>query len=86
MVGREARFVASDALLVTEETSAAVLPKREIFLSRRVVSRRVGSLKGCLRRPSLEIMNFWFEVGTERSDATDSERSVIVAEKGKEKV
>lgn len=86
VVGREARFVASDALLVTEETSAAVLPRREIFLSRRVLSGRVGSLKGGLRRPSLEIMNFWLDVGTESSDATDSERSVIVAEEGKEKV
>lgn len=86
MVGREARWRAADALAVTEETSAAVLPRRDIFLSRRVSSGRVGSLKGGLRRPSLEIMNFWFEIGTESSDATDSERFVIVAEEGKEKV
>jgi len=39
-----------------------------------------------LRRPSLEIMNFWLDVGTESSDTTDSERSVIVAEERKEKV
>lgn len=85
-MGRGARFVASDALLIIEETSAAVLPRREIFLSRRVLSGMVGSLKGGLRRPILEIMNFWFEVGTESSDATDSERSAIVAKEGKEKV
>ena len=78
--------MASDALLVTEETSAAVLPRRDILLSTRMLSGREGSLKGGLRRPSLEIMNFWFESGTESSDATDSERSAIVAEEGKEKV
>ena len=80
------RFVASDALLVTDEISAVVLPTREIFLSRRVVTGREGSLKGGLRRPSLEIMNFWLEMGTESSDATEEERSVIVAYEGKEKV
>ena len=86
MLGLDARAEAAAAAFVMEETSAAVLPRREIFLSRRVVSGRFGSLNGGFRRPSLEIMSFWLEVGTERLLSIDSDRSLIVAEGGKDSV
>lgn len=69
-----------------EEASAAVLPMSVIFLSAIALIERPGSLKGGLSRPSLEIMSFWLEGGTERESAISSERSDIVASEGKEKV
>ena len=86
MLGLDERWATWEAVLLNEETSAAVLPRREIFLSSRVVSRRFGSLNGGLRRPSFEIMSFWLDIGTERVDSIVSDRSVTVAEGGKERV
>jgi hypothetical protein len=70
-----------------EETAAAVLPIRVIFLPARSVRGVLGALKGGFWSPSLEaIRNFWFEGGIERSVATRSERSDIVASCAKENV
>jgi hypothetical protein len=79
--------VAADMEELREETSAVVLPMRVIFLPARSVRGRLGALKGGFWRPSLEAMrNFWFECGIERSDATRSDRSDIVASCAKENV
>jgi len=60
--------------VVTEETSATVLPIRVILWVVREESGREGSLKGGRRRPSLETMNFWLAEGTQREEAISSER------------
>lgn len=59
---------------------------RVIFAAAKEDTGRAGSLKGGLRRPSFGIMNFWFVAGTESVEETASERSVIVAERGRVRV
>jgi hypothetical protein len=79
--------VAADMVELSEETSAAVLPMRVIFLPARSARGVLGALKGGFWRPSLEAMrNFWFEGGMKRSVATRSERSDMVASCAKENV
>lgn len=71
----------------SEDISAVVLPIKVIFLEAMVERARVGSLKGGFCRPCLEARrNFWFEGGMESSAATRSERSDIVAYRGKDRV
>ena len=70
-----------------EAVSAVVLPMRVTFLPVRLESGREASLKGGLRRPTFGLMrNFWFEGGIESSEATLSERSVMVASWAKARV
>ncbi|CAL3966886.1 unnamed protein product [Diplocarpon coronariae] len=66
--------------------SATVLPSNVTFLSASVESSSAGSLNGGFRKPSLDIISFWFEVGMESASAISSERSSRVASEGKEKL
>ncbi len=70
------------------DSSAAVGPRRTIFLERRFWRGRVGfELKGGLRRPILGVIrNFWWAVGMDSRVWMAVERSVIVDEVGKEKL
>lgn len=80
------RREASSCAVEIAVASLAVLPRRVIFLSNNVVIAIEGSLNGGLRRPSLEIMSFWLEGGTESSESMDSEKSKRVASRGREMV
>jgi len=67
-------------VLLRDDTASDVLPMRVIFFETSSVSGRDGFLKGGFWRPILPpTRNFWFEGGIERSMATRSERSEMVA-------
>ena len=64
--------------------SEGVLPRRVIFLERRVDSGRGEVVNGGLRRPVLGVMRyFWLVGGMERVAVMVAERSVVVALWGK---
>jgi len=71
---------AADIVLLRDDTASLVLPMRVIFFETSSVSGREGFLKGGFWRPIFPpTRNFWLEGGIERSVATRSERSVMVA-------
>ena len=86
LLRRVALLEACSAASDIEEASSTVLPITVIFLSAIEAIGRFGSLKGGLRRPILETIIFWLEVGILRYSAISSERSEMVSWASKENV
>jgi len=78
---------AADMVLLREETASVVLPMRVVFLPTSSVSGNEAFLKGGFCSPILPpTRNFWLDGGINKSFATRSERSEIVASWAKDSV